>query len=79
MDDLLKSVDGEDEAMTTAKEIGELVQKGGFRLGKWISNSSKALEKIPKEDVAGVIGNVALGEFRPVHPQMKNQRHMFLD
>jgi hypothetical protein len=38
-DDLMKSVNGAERAIVLAKQLRELLQKGGFRLTKWLSNN----------------------------------------
>ena len=52
VDDCLKSLPSEQDAVQLVKELTSLCQKGGFRLTKWISNSRTVLMHIPKEDRA---------------------------
>ncbi|XP_035257600.1 uncharacterized protein LOC118218934 [Anguilla anguilla] len=52
VDDCLKSLPSEQEAVELVKELTSLCQKGGFRLTKWMSNSRTVLAHIPKEDRA---------------------------
>jgi hypothetical protein len=40
-DDCLKSVGDDSQATVLASDLRELLAKGGFRLTKWVSNSSK--------------------------------------
>ena len=47
VDDCLKSVASERVAIQLAKELRELLAKGGFRLTKWMSNSSAVIATIP--------------------------------
>ena len=47
VDDCLKSVRNEVEAIPLVSDLGELLSKGGFRLTKWISNSRKVIESLP--------------------------------
>lgn len=52
VDDFLKSVSTVDEARDMAKNITSLLQRGGFRLTKWISNDMSVLNTIPEEERA---------------------------
>ncbi|KAK7909879.1 hypothetical protein WMY93_014563 [Mugilogobius chulae] len=49
VDDCLKSVVTEEEAVKLVKELTELCLKGGFRLSKWTSNCRSVLSSIPEE------------------------------
>lgn len=49
MDDCLKSVEDEEEALEIAHEIIILFSKGGFKLNKWVSNNRTLLLSIPEE------------------------------
>ena len=44
VDDCLKSVGQEDEAVKLARELMDLLALGGFKLTKWLSNSKKVVE-----------------------------------
>ena len=50
VDDLLKSVESEEVAITLAKQLTEMLKCGGFRLCKFTSNRRSVLEALPKED-----------------------------
>ena len=50
VDDCLKSVATEEEAIVLTKQLKELVARGGFNLTKWTSNSQAVLREIPVED-----------------------------
>ena len=52
VDDMLKSVGNEEEAITLMTQLRELVGKGGFNLTKWVSNSRSVLDAIPKGERA---------------------------
>ena len=52
VDDLLKSVMTEEEAIVLAKELIEILKRGGFRLTKWVSNSEAVLRSIPQSEIA---------------------------
>ncbi|XP_054272574.1 uncharacterized protein LOC128992856 [Macrosteles quadrilineatus] len=49
MDDLLDSVNSEEEAKTRVKEIMEIHKSGGFQICNWLSNSKDVLSGIPEE------------------------------
>lgn len=49
MDDLLKSLPSEEDAVTMAKDLIAICSKGGFTLTQWISNSREVLQCIPEE------------------------------
>lgn len=49
MDDLLKSLPSEENAVTMAKDLMSICSKGGFTLTQWISNSREVLQSIPGE------------------------------
>lgn len=48
MDDLISGCDSEDTAIKLQSEIVEVLQRGGFPLRKWTSNSVKLLQHIPE-------------------------------
>lgn len=52
VDDCLKSAKTEDTAITLADQLSKRLQKGGFRLTKWLSNSRKVIESIPQSERA---------------------------
>ena len=52
VDDCLTSVKNEDDATTLVAEMKELLERGGFNLTKWITNSRRVLATIPEEDRA---------------------------
>ena len=45
MDDLLKSVPSEEEAIRLKEELITTLKKGGFNLAKWVSNRESVVEK----------------------------------
>ena len=55
VDDCLKSVSNEDKAVNLAKQLRELLARGGFRLTKWLSNSRKVLESLPESERASIV------------------------
>ncbi|XP_051784790.1 uncharacterized protein LOC127528351 [Erpetoichthys calabaricus] len=52
VDDCLKSVATEEQAIKLAKDLQALCLKGGFYLIQWVSNSRTVLLSIPEEDRA---------------------------
>jgi hypothetical protein len=62
VDDCLKSVADEDEAITLAADLRDILQRGGFRLTKWVSNSPKVVASIPEPERAGSVKDVCPGQ-----------------
>lgn len=58
VDDCLKSVSEEDEAVKLAKQLRELLARGGFKLTKWLSNSRKVIESLPESERASLLKNL---------------------
>ena len=54
VDDCLKSVKSEHDAIYLVKNLTELLKKGGFRLTKWLSNSRGVVESIPESEASDV-------------------------
>ncbi|XP_078381445.1 uncharacterized protein LOC144664208 [Oculina patagonica] len=52
VDDCLRSVPGDTEAVRLVGQLRELLAKGGFRLTKWISNSKKVINSVPESERA---------------------------
>ena len=52
VDDCLKSLEIENEAVDLVRDLTCVCHKGGFHLTKWVSNSRTVLSHIPKEDRA---------------------------
>ncbi|KAJ8332985.1 hypothetical protein SKAU_G00418810 [Synaphobranchus kaupii] len=55
VDDCLKSVATEDDAVTLAGDLRTLCASGGFTLTKWMSHSRKVLMSIPEEHRANEV------------------------
>lgn len=55
VDDCLKSVDSEGDAIHLSSELSQLLKRGGFRLTKWLSNKCKVIESAPLLDQAASI------------------------
>lgn len=62
VDDLLKAVETPSKAISLAHELMALLEKGGFRLIKWTSNSQEVLASIPKYKRAQPTVNLDLDE-----------------
>lgn len=58
VDDCLKSVREEDEAVDHARQLRELLARGGFKLAKWLSNSKKVIQSLPESERASLIKNL---------------------
>lgn len=48
MDDLLKSLPSEKDAVTMVKNLITMCGRGGFTLTQWISNSREVLQSLPE-------------------------------
>ncbi|XP_053390098.1 uncharacterized protein LOC123563639 [Mercenaria mercenaria] len=66
VDDCLKSVPSEMEAVNLAADLQSLMHLGGFRLTKWISNSRTLLNTIPDSERAPTLLISTLGTYYPV-------------
>ena len=55
VDDCLKSVDSEEDAIHLSSELSQLLKRGGFRLTKWLSNKRKVVESVPESDRAASV------------------------
>ena len=62
MDDMIRSVRSEAEAKALIPEMQELLQKGGFDLGKFMSTSRDVIESVPEEKRAKSLQNLALSD-----------------
>lgn len=58
VDDCLKSVATEEQAVKISTDLRSMLQYGGFRLTKWMSNSRKVIETVPAEERAPSIKNL---------------------
>ena len=52
MDDLLKSVETEEQAVSIIKQLIELMQIGGFNLKKFPSNLKEVMDILPTQNVS---------------------------
>ena len=55
VDDCLKSVKTEAQAVRLAAQLCKLLERGGFKLTKWLSNSKLVLESIPESERAAQV------------------------
>ena len=55
VDDCLKSVSNEDDAVKLSAELRSLLALGGFNLTKWLSNSRKVIESLPESERAAQV------------------------
>ena len=62
VDDLMKSVDQTEKAVTLANQLQELLKKRGFRLTKWLSNDRNLLAEIPESERAKSVVNLEIGK-----------------
>ena len=58
VDDCLRSVASEDEAIRLVDQLSLLLKKGGFRLTKWMSNSKSVIDSIPESERAASVKNL---------------------
>ena len=50
MDNIMTSMETDDEAVKVRDQLIELLGKAGFKIWRWCSNRPKVLEEIPVED-----------------------------
>lgn len=62
VDDCLKAVNNEEEAVTLKKNLTALCASGGFKLSKWTSNSRLLLQSIPQSERAKDVKNLDLAK-----------------
>ncbi|XP_071481344.1 uncharacterized protein [Diadema antillarum] len=62
VDDCLKSVKDKEAAMKLVEDLKKLLQEGGFRLTKWLSNDRDVLAAIPESDRAASVTSLELDE-----------------
>ena len=62
VDDCLKSVPGEEEAIRLTDDLRKLLGKGGFNLTKWVSNSRRVMESLPASERAGTFKDLHDGQ-----------------
>ena len=62
VDNCLKSVSGEQEAILLAKNLIKLCATGGFKLNKWISNRRSSLLSVPEQIRAQEVKDLVLNQ-----------------
>lgn len=62
VDDCLKSIPTEQEAMKLMSDLIEICHQGGFHLSKWVSNSRTVLAAVPPEDRAKEVKKLDLNK-----------------
>ena len=70
VDDLITSVDSTATAIQLARELSELLHKGGFHLHKWIFNSHDVMKTITKTERAVTDVDLELDNL-PVQPTLR--------
>ena len=60
VDDCLKSVQIEQDALRLTGQLRDLLAKGGFRLTKWLPNSRRVIKSVPTSESAGSVKNLDL-------------------
>ncbi|KAK3710896.1 hypothetical protein QZH41_016322 [Actinostola sp. cb2023] len=55
VDDCLRSIATEPEAIRLVSQLRELLSKGGFHLTKWISNSKEVIDSVPASERAASV------------------------
>ena len=60
VDDLMKSVNTEDGAISLVESLRALLEKAGFHLTKWYSNSRRVIESVPESERAKNVVNLDL-------------------
>jgi hypothetical protein len=60
VDDCLKAVRTNEEAIQLAKSLTSLLAKGGFHLSKWMSNSRHVIASLPSEDLSAKVKDIDL-------------------
>ena len=62
VDASLKSVPGEEEAICLTNDLRKLLEKGGFNLTKWVSNSQGVIESLHVSEGAGTFKDLRDGQ-----------------
>ena len=65
VDDCLISTANEEEAISLILQLSDLLQKGGFNITKWVSNSNRVLQTVPKADRAAKSDSLRLPTQNP--------------
>lgn len=62
VDDVLKSVSTEDEAIELIQDVKKMCANGGFNLTTFVSNSRRVMMSVPPEDRAKEVKGLDLGQ-----------------
>ena len=62
VDDCLKSVSDSDQGKHIVTNLKQLLQNGGFRIAKWVSNSRPVIESVQTEDRAKSVQSLDLDQ-----------------
>lgn len=62
VDDCLKSVATEEEAILLIQDLTDVCERGGFHLYRWVSNSQLVLSSIPEPDRTREVRNLDLDQ-----------------
>lgn len=62
VDDCLKSVATEEQALALIQDLTALCATGGFKLNKWVSNSRAVIASIPEEKLAKEVKDLDLNQ-----------------
>lgn len=62
VDDCLKSVKSEEQAVGFVQSISSLLARGGFHLTKWFSNSRRIINSIPEQERAAGLRNLDVSQ-----------------
>jgi hypothetical protein len=62
VEDVLKSTPTKDAAVDLSTKVKEVCAKGGFKLTKFVGNTERIIESIPKEHQAENVKNLSLGQ-----------------
>ena len=65
VDDCLKSIRTEEEAMKLTRDLRSLCERGGFRLTKWSTDSKLVMDTIPEEEKSEAVKNLDFDENMP--------------
>ena len=60
MDDCVKSVPDENQAISLVQNLKKICATGGFKLTKWTSNSRSALASLPAKEKETEVKNIDL-------------------
>ncbi|CAC5389634.1 unnamed protein product [Mytilus coruscus] len=65
VDDCLKSVSSEQQAIKLATDLQSMLKMGGFRLTKWLSNRRNVLNAIPESERASSVVSLGTSDMLP--------------